>query len=326
MARTGYRLQVFLLITLVAATVLLAPAPCKAQIEIPGLRPGSLVEAWTEGQHVILRVEDGRLFSIPLTTPGIDRALEGLSSAAAPPAGTVTISDIIDMLRAGISEATIKAHIQASGEETVDLERTKDNLIALKQAGASEAFLQYLIRLGQKTPKTTLIRWGKPSWPPRPVQDTPAIHQPAESVSYQEGIPLYPYVFPGYGVSYPHSRGYGCFRYHRQNDEASKNRAPYRRRMVYPKTESYRQGANGGLLIRWNGPRQGGGGRAGMVNRATPSTSSSGQMSPPTRSSSFRKTFSSRGAPRATSKRGQPGRPATGHSRSLGSRSLFRKR
>lgn len=323
----------------------LVPDPVTAQIAIPGLRPGDIVDAWVEGPHVILRTQDGRLFSMPASAPGIDLAMVELSSATERPADALTVPDLIDMLRAGLSEATIKAHIQARGMENVGLGLTKDDLIGLKQAGASEAFLQYLIRLGPGGPKITYIRWSGPAWPPRPAEPTSTAPGPVETNTYQGGIPLYPYVFPGYGFSYSYYPSRTGFRYLPGHKKYSRHPYPEPRSIRPfsasllktskdrrhtgsgtrpPKPELYGQGNPGGLLIRWNAaPRQGVGGKTAARSGPATSAPSRGRVSPPIRGS-YPTGISSPG--RSTgSNRGRAGRSAVGRTTSSRGRSLVRK-
>lgn len=338
--------RTIILTILVLAGTQLALTPVNAQIAIPGLRPGDIVDAWVEGPHVILKTQDGRLYSIPTSTPGIDLAEVELAAATERPADPLTVPDIIDMLRAGLSEATIKAHIQESGAENVGLGLTKDELIELKQAGASEAFLQYLIRLGPGGPKITYIRWTGPAWPPRPAEPTTYTPEPVETNTFQEGIPLYPYVFPGYGFSYSqypsHSTGFRYLPGYRSHSKhaypeprsimpfsasrlkSSKNRHYKRSGAGRPKPELYSQGHSGNVMIRWNAaPRQGAGGRTAARNGRATSVPSRGRVTAPTRRS-YSTGISSRGR-NTGSNRGGAGRSAVGRATSSRGRSLIRK-
>lgn len=338
--------RAIILTILVLAGTQLVSTPVTAQIAIPGLRPGDIVDAWVEGPHVILKTQDGRLYSIPASTPGINLAEVDLAAATKRPADALTVPDIIDMLRAGLSEATIKAQIQASGTENVGLGLTKDELIELKQAGASEAFLQYLIRLGPGGPKITTIRWRGPAWPRRPVEPSRTAPEPVETNTYQEGIPLYPYVFPGYGFSHSYYRNHSTgFRYlsgyrkHNQQNypeprsimpfsasrlKASKNLHYKKNGTKPPKPELYGQGHSGGVMIRWNAaPRQGSGGRTAARNGRATSVPSRGRVTAPTRRS-YSTGVSSRGR-NTGSNQGGAGRSAVGRATSSRGRSLIRK-
>lgn len=167
----------------------------EAQIVIPGLEEDRVVEAWVEGHLVLLRTEEGRLYSLPVGAVEV-----GLLPTTEQPPVEPSLSDIVDMLRAGVSERNVKALIETKRRAPYAI--TKQELIELERAGASEAFIHYLLHVGRAAPKTTYVTWPGPQWPPRETESAAEIGAPA-AVQEQEGIPLFPYVFPGYGVSCP---------------------------------------------------------------------------------------------------------------------------
>ncbi len=176
-----------------------------AQIKISGLPETRMVEVWQERGQLFLKGEDGRLYSVPLNVLGaedlegltVERINRGLSrsSDTAPP-----VTDVLELLRAGISEETIRTFVRGR-RGRYDL--STQDLLALKEAGASEAFMQFLIRAGGK-------RQFLPAYngPPRDrSQDVVAVPEPAYTDPAPAGIPLYPYVYPGYygyGSGYPY--------------------------------------------------------------------------------------------------------------------------
>ena len=150
-----------------------------------------LVSYRIEGNQVILSSADGRLFSLPAGTPGVDALLETIDQNPGQevPAGILTVQDIIDLLRAGISEETIAVYIEESGARYV---LSKEDLLAIKKAGGSESFLQFLIRGRLRRVPSAGVRGGVPPEEAVPVEP-PAVAEPEPS-----GIPIYPYVYPGY--------------------------------------------------------------------------------------------------------------------------------
>jgi hypothetical protein len=79
-----------------------------------------------------------------------------------------------------------------------------DDLLELKQAGASEEFLQFLIRAGGK--RQFFRAYNGPSRDRS--QDVVAAPEPAYADPAPAGIPLYPYVYPGYYSYYGYGSGY----------------------------------------------------------------------------------------------------------------------
>jgi hypothetical protein len=173
-------------------------ARAEAQIVVPGLSSETFSEAWIEGDLLLIKTVEGRLYSVPVGSIDLDFDTAGRDR---PSHTGPTLSDVIDLLHAGVSEQTIKAFIESRRVDELRFDISKESIIRLKQAGASEAFIQYLIRVGRSGPNTTYIYWSGPSAPDQgpPTRNAP---EPTRNES-QQGIPLYPYVFPGFGVSYP---------------------------------------------------------------------------------------------------------------------------
>ena len=176
-----------------------------AQINISGLPETRIEEVWQERGQLFLKSEDGRLYSVPLDALGtedlegitVEQINRGLSRSSET---VLPVSDVLELLQAGISEATIQTFVRGK-RGRYDL--SANDLLALKAAGASEAFMQFLIRAGGK-------RQFFPAYsgPPRDrSQDLVAAPEPAYADAAPEGIPFYPYVYPGYygyGGGYPY--------------------------------------------------------------------------------------------------------------------------
>ncbi len=177
-----------------------------AQIRISDLPETRVVEVWQDKGQLFLKSEDGRLYSIPLSTLE-GRDIEGItaeeinrgltrSSNTVPP-----VAEVLELLRAGISEETIRTFMRGKrGRYSL----STDDLLELKQAGASEEFMQFLIRAGGK-------RQFFPGYsgPPRDrSQDVVAAPEPAYGDPAPAGIPFYPYVYSGYYSYYGHGSGY----------------------------------------------------------------------------------------------------------------------
>jgi hypothetical protein len=117
-----------------------------SQVTISGAPSFTIVEAWQENGLVFLKSDDGRLYSVPLGSPGVEEALAA-GRVEQTSAGSPTVADILDLLGAGISEETIAQYVDAK-RARYDL--SKQDMIELKRAGASEAFLQFLIQAGKR--------------------------------------------------------------------------------------------------------------------------------------------------------------------------------
>ena len=174
-----------------------------AQIRISGLPETRVVEVWQDKGQLFLKGEDGRLYSVPLSTlEGQD--IEGITAEdinrglTRSPNAVPSVAEVLELLRAGISEETIRTFVRGKrGRYSL----STDDLLELKQAGASEEFLQFLIRAGGKRQFFRAY-----NGPPRDrSQDVVAAPEPAYTDPAPAGIPLYPYVYPGYYSYY----GYG---------------------------------------------------------------------------------------------------------------------
>jgi hypothetical protein len=176
-----------------------------AQISISGLPEMRVVEVWQDQGQLFLKSDDGRLYSVPLDTLeaqgledlAVDEINQGLTrtSNSVPP-----VADILDLLRAGISEETIKTYVRGK-RGRYDL--SKEDLLELKGAGASDTFLQFLIRAGGK--RRFFPAYSGPPRDRRYDVPPPQSAQSSYSDPAPEGIPYYPYVYPGY---YPYGGGY----------------------------------------------------------------------------------------------------------------------
>ncbi len=171
------------------------------QVVVPGMESERIVETHVEGELLLLRTEEGRLYSIPLDS--VEFQSQRVAEASTP--ALLSIPDIVELLLSGVSERTIRAHIEASAPPDVRYDITKKDLIDLKRAGASEAFIQYLIRLGRYGPMSTYVTWRSPEGPRRDEPSKVEVRGYADD-DYQQGIPYFPYVYPGCGScgSYPY--------------------------------------------------------------------------------------------------------------------------
>jgi hypothetical protein len=94
-------------------------------------------------------------------------AMVVLVSLIATPVAAVTIRDIVDLARAGMSDEVILALIEADG--TVFTLGSKD-LVELKEAGVSQTVLVAMLRSGRSAPRSSL----EPREPAEPAFDDPA--------------------------------------------------------------------------------------------------------------------------------------------------------
>jgi hypothetical protein len=185
--------------------VLLASATTSwaaSQIVVPGLESERIVETRVDGELLLLRTEEGRLYSIPVNSVEF-QSLQASEEPTTP--AILSVPDIVELLLSGVSEETVRAYIEASAPPNVRYDLTKADLIELKRAGASEAFIQYLIRLGRYGPMSTFVTWRSPEGPRR--EEPPEVEvQGYADEGTQGGIPYFPYVFPGCGTcgSYPY--------------------------------------------------------------------------------------------------------------------------
>ena len=222
-----------------------------AQIRISDLPETRVVEVWQDKGQLFLKGEDGRLYSIPLSTlegrdiesitaEEINRGLTRSSNTVPP------VAEVLELLRAGISEETIRTFVRGKrGRYSL----STDDLLELKQAGASEEFLQFLIRAGGK-------RQFFPGYsgPPRDrSQDVVAAPEPADADPASGGIPFYPYVYPGYSSYYGYGSGYpyGSLR-------GVRNYGGHRRGKVHGRarvTHHHAKGARTGRSFRRSGRR-----------------------------------------------------------------------
>lgn len=164
------------------------------------LRPITIVDVQVEGRQALLKSADGRFFTVPVDTPGLQQILD----EAAPPAPeglnhrALTVQDIIDLLAAGISEETIREYVRGGWRRGVgwDGDRlTKEDLLKLKEAGASEALLRFLIR-GRAGQRVSFIT---PAGPSRPhSHEAPPTEIVEPSGPQVSGIPYYPFAYPGF--------------------------------------------------------------------------------------------------------------------------------
>jgi hypothetical protein len=190
--------------TLAALVMLLlwsTPSWAASQIVVPGLESERIVETRVDGELLLLRTEEGRLYSIAVDSV----ELQSLQASEPTTPAILSVPDIVELLLSGVSEETVRAYIEASAPTNVRYDLTKSDLIELKRAGASEAFIQYLIRLGRYGPMSTYVTWRSPEGPRREEPPTIEVQGYADEGA-QGGIPYFPYVFPGCGTcgSYPY--------------------------------------------------------------------------------------------------------------------------
>ena len=184
-----------------------------AQIRISHLPEARVVEVWQDKGQLFLKGEDGRLFSIPLdrlrpedleglTVEQINRGLTKTSR------DVPSVAEVLELLQAGVSENTIRTFVQGK-RGRYDL--STSDLLALKHAGASESLMQFLIRAGGR--KRFLPGYNGP---PRDRSRDIVAQQPVYADPTPAGIPIYPYVFPGYGYGGGYSFGslHGFNRHH----------------------------------------------------------------------------------------------------------------
>jgi hypothetical protein len=171
-----------------------------APIVVPGLESEHIVETRVEGGLLLLRTEEGRLYSIPLDS----FELQSLPIEKPSMSASLSIPDIMELLRSGVSEGTIRAYIEANRPPNGSYDLTKGDLIGLERAGASDAFLQYLIRVGRYGPRSTYVTWRSPEGPRR--EEPQIVVRESTEETYQSGIPYFPYIYPGCNPcnSYPH--------------------------------------------------------------------------------------------------------------------------
>ena len=173
-----------------------APTLAVAQVRISGLAEMKVVEVREEGGQLLLRSDDGRLFSVPLDrVDGLaGLSVEEINRSLRTDSSDVTVAEILDLLGAGISEKTITAYVQKRGAR-FDLSAV--HLLELKRAGATERFLQFLIRAGGKG--RFLPSYNGPRRQVRQETITAdRFSDPSYAEPVPEGIPYYPYVYPGY--------------------------------------------------------------------------------------------------------------------------------
>ena len=86
-----------------------APTLAVAQVRISGLAEMKVVEVQEEGGQLLLRSDDGRLFSVPLDrVDGLaGLSVEEINRSLRTDSSDVTVAEILDLLGAGISEKTI---------------------------------------------------------------------------------------------------------------------------------------------------------------------------------------------------------------------------
>ncbi len=173
-----------------------APTLAVAQVRISGLAEMKVVEVQEEGGQLLLRSDDGRLFSVPLDrVDGLaGLSVEEINRSLRTDSSDVTVAEILDLLGAGISEKTITAYVQKRGAR---FDLSAADLLELKRAGATDPFLQFLIRAGGK--QRFLPSYNGPRRQVRPETiTTHRLSAPSYPEPVPEGIPYYPYVYPGY--------------------------------------------------------------------------------------------------------------------------------
>jgi hypothetical protein len=296
-------------------TIGFSGASAASEIIIPGLESDRIVEAWVDDELLVLKAANGRLYSVPLSS--VELADFCFSPSSLDPSARVgpSLDDILGLIRAGVSETNIRTFIETSADPNWRLDLTADNLVALKQGGASEELIRYLLDFDSSRPRTTYIPWETPFSPRKdlPPEVTSQNTVSSADATVQDGMPYYPYVYPGYGYSCP---SYPIYPVHPIEKPERPNRPTprtfYRPRQPnppvatpYSRTRSASRGNQ--LWIRWSLPRASGYARSHGTGQST---------APSHRSYGTSLTGSSRGGMRSLS-----GSSGTGNSRSMGSSS-----
>jgi hypothetical protein len=267
--------------------LLWTPLARASQIIVPAFPSERFVDAWIEGELLLLKTEDGRLYSVPVGSVELE------SIFVEEPDTGPTVSDINELLLAGVSESTIKAYIESSGAR---FEISKDDILSLKMAGASEAFIRYLIFRGGTGPQEAYITWRGPSAPQKEVPPASNV-QETTTDEYQSGTAHFPYVVPGFGAYYPVYPSHCLYPGYPQRSTKSRRDDPNRdlppgaqpgyywpetrslmktsvTRPGRPKSQTHHRGAvrTGGLWLRWKGGSNPN--RSGSASRRSESYSS----------------------------------------------------
>jgi hypothetical protein len=163
-------------------------------VRIPGQREQRVARLRFEQSLVILETENGRLFSVPLDTPGLELFLSG----EAEPRGSLSIQDILDLLAAGVSEETLAAQIDAEGTRYA---LSKIDLLALERAGASDGFVQFLIGTGRRRSGSGILVIQGSVYRAETAEAPPSKER---SATERAGYPFfYPYYPVGVFIGHP---------------------------------------------------------------------------------------------------------------------------
>ncbi len=244
-------------------------ASAASEIVVPGLESDKIVEAWVKDELLMLKADNGRLYSVPLASV----ELTDFSFSPESPISTAelgpSLEDILDLIREGVSERNIRAFIETSTGRHWRLDPTAGDLVALKQAGASEELIQFLLSFDGFRPRTTTIAWKTPFSPRKDLPPSVPSKRTTSStnINVQEGIPYFPYVYPGYGYTCPTYPVFPPRPVYPIEKQDSPNRTTprpfYRPRQSSPpiatpyrRTRSASRGNQ--LWIRWSLPRAGG--------------------------------------------------------------------
>lgn len=157
-----------------------------------------IVDARVQGEQILLTSADGRLFTLPASTPGMAALLDGLESGRGFEARPLSVRDIIELLESGISEHTLRVYLETHRSR---YELTKEDLLRLREAGASNAFLEFLIQSGRTASAYRSKQWkaytyleGMERDRERPgLESAAGLAQAAEPEF--EGIPFFPFSF-----------------------------------------------------------------------------------------------------------------------------------
>ncbi len=120
-------------------------------------------------------------------------------------------NDVVEMTRAGLSDATIVAYVEAR-RSRLDSDVNADDLIRLRQAGVSEAVVGSIAGItgldGGRSSIDSEATYDAREGPAVPVEPS---YQEDEAYSYPYGYPYwYAYGYPyWYGYGYPYWYGYG---------------------------------------------------------------------------------------------------------------------
>ncbi len=189
-------------------TIGFSGASAASEIVIPGLESSQIVEAWVDDELLLLKAVNGRLYSVLLSSVDLSDFSfppDDMDRLDQPAGASPSLEDILELIRAGVSEANIRTFIETSADYDWRMHLTAGDLVALKQAGAGEELIQFLLSFDGSRPRTTYIAWKTPFSPRKDLPPTVPSNKTTSStdIEVREGIPYFPYIYPGYGYAGP---------------------------------------------------------------------------------------------------------------------------